>query len=229
MNMYSVKISDINEKIVNQLYLQIDKEKMNKIKKYLNKYDRSRSLIGEILVRTIIIDKLKICNEYIKFDLNRYGKPYLRKKPCFHFNISHSGDYVVCAVDDKPIGIDVEEIKDIEYEELAKKIFTIQEYNYIINKGLDNQLDRFYEIWTLKESYIKCCGKGLTIPLQSFTIIIDQLENIKIINNDEYMKYTFKIFNIGLNYKVSLCTLNHQVTTEIIDIEQDCLIDRWIN
>lgn len=61
------------------------------------------------MIRTIIVEKLKISSNHIKFSKNQYDKPYLKDCPRFNFNISHSGEYELCAVDNKPIRIDIEE------------------------------------------------------------------------------------------------------------------------
>ncbi|WP_434304888.1 4'-phosphopantetheinyl transferase family protein [Clostridium botulinum] len=228
MEIYAVKISDINEEKLNELCLLIDSEKKYKVEKFVNKRDKIRTLIGEILIRTIIVEKIKIGNKHIKFNKNQYGKPYLKEYSNFNFNISHSGEYVLCAVDNKSIGIDVEEVKHIECEEIAKNFFTIKEFDYIANQDLKFQLDRFYEIWTLKESYIKCCGQGLSIPLKSFSIEVDQYENIKVISNNKYKEHTFKLFHIGLGYKVAVCSLNKEISNNIIKLDQNCLISKYI-
>lgn len=228
MEMYAVKISDISEEMLNELCLLIDSEKKSKVEKFVNKKDKIRTLIGEILIRTIIIENLNIDNKYIRFNKNQYGKPYLEEYTNFNFNISHSGDYVLCAVDDKPIGVDVEEKKSIEYEEIAKSFFTAKEFDYIVNGDLKSRLDRFYEIWTLKESYIKCCGQGLSIPLKSFSIEIDKYENIKGISNNEYKEHTFKLFDIELGYKMAVCSLNTEIPNNLIRLEQNCLINKYI-
>jgi 4'-phosphopantetheinyl transferase len=64
-------------------------------------------LIMEIIIKTIIIKELEIENKFIFFDKNEYGKPYLRGYSKFNFNISHSGDFVVCAIDELSVGIDI--------------------------------------------------------------------------------------------------------------------------
>lgn len=227
MEIYAVKILDISEEELSKLCLLIDSEKKDKIKKIINKKDKIRALLGEILIRTIFIEKIKISNECIKFEKNKYGKPYLKDYPNFNFNISHSGEYVLCAVDNKPIGIDVEEIKYIEYEMIAKNFFTTGELDYILNQNFDFQLNRFYEIWTLKESYIKCLGQGLSISLKSFYIEINQYKNIRVISNKEYKEHAFKLFDIELGYKVAICSFNKDISNNIIRLEQNSLINKY--
>lgn len=227
MEIYVVKILDISEEDLNELCLLIGTEKSYKVEKFINKRDKIRTLIGEILIRTIIIENLKIDNKYIRLNKNPYGKPYLKEYPNFNFNISHSGDYVLCAIDDKPIGVDIEEIKHMEFKEIAKNFFTTKEFQYIVMEDSKFQLDRFYEIWTLKESYIKCCGRGLTMPLRSFSIEIDQYENIKVISSNENREHTFKLFDIELGYKVAVCSLNKEISNNIIRLDQKFLISKY--
>ncbi|GAA0120809.1 MULTISPECIES: 4'-phosphopantetheinyl transferase superfamily protein [Clostridium] len=227
MDIYIVKISDVSEEQLNKLYLLIDSDKKHKIKKFINKEDKIRSLIGEILIRTLIIEEFKIDNSCIKFEKNQYGKPYLSEHPDFYFNISHSGEYVLCAIDNNPIGVDIEEVRAIEYEEISKSFFTINEFQYIINKELNSQLNRFYEIWTLKESYIKCCGEGLSIPLKSFTIEINQHKNIKVVHNAKYTEHIFKKFDVKENYKIAVCSLNKEISNNIIEVNQGSLINKY--
>jgi len=228
MEIYVAKILDINEENLNELCLLIDSEKKCKVEKFINKKDKIRTLIGEILIRTIIIENLKIDNRHIRFNKNQYGKPYLKEYPNFNFNLSHSGDYVLCAIDDKPIGVDIEEIKHMAFKEIAKNFFTTKEFQYIVMEDSKFQLDRFYEIWTLKESYIKCCGQGLTMPLKSFSIEIDQYENIKIISSNENRGHTFKLFDIELGYKVAVCSLNKEISNNIIRLDQNFLISKYM-
>lgn len=60
--------------------------------------------------------------DQIVFQTEGNGKPVVRHIPSFHFNLSHSGDWVVCAIDDAPVGIDIEEIKPIDLA-IAKRFF----------------------------------------------------------------------------------------------------------
>lgn len=227
MEIYAVRILNISEETIDKLCLFIDKDKKCRIKKYINKQDKIRTLIGDILIRFIVMKKFEIKNKNTTFTQNDYGKPLLKDYSTFNFNISHSDDFVVCAIDNKPIGIDIEKIKQIEYEEIAKNFFSVSEVNYIINKDFDHKLNRFYEIWTLKESFIKCCGQGLKIPLKSFSIGIDKYENIKVTIDNEPKKYSFKRFTINDCYKMSICSGKKEISNNIVMIDQNDLINNF--
>lgn len=228
MKIYAIKILDISKEKLDKLCLLIDSEKKYKIEKFINRKDKVRALIGEILIRTIIVQELGIRNKNIAFEKNKYGKPYLKEYQQFNFNLSHSGDFVVCAIDDKSIGIDIEEVRYIKYEEIAKSFFTISEFDYIVRNDSDIQLSKFYEIWTLKESYIKCCGQGLTIPLKSFSIDMDEYGNVKAITDNERNEYIFKRFDMGLDYKIAVCSLNKKISKNILMINQNSLINNYL-
>lgn len=105
MEIYAVKVIDINDEWIENLCCLFDFDKKNKIRRIINKKDKIRTLVGEILIRTIIIEKIKIGNKFIKFNKNQFGKTYLKDYPNLNFNISHSGEYALSVIDNKSIGI----------------------------------------------------------------------------------------------------------------------------
>ena len=56
-----------------------------------------RQIFGELMVRAILCDKFHYQNSQISFEYSGNGKPFLKNNRNIHFNISHSGDWVVCA------------------------------------------------------------------------------------------------------------------------------------
>jgi len=215
MIIYAAKIWDVYEENLHKLCLPIAAESRQRIARFVHKQDKIRTLIGEILIRMTITEQLGIKNEEIVFAKNSYGKPYLRNDPGFYFNISHSGDFVVAAVDDKPVGIDIEQVEHIDdYRRIAEKYFTESELAYITKNDCDN-LGRFFEIWTAKESYIKCRGKGLSIPLKSFSIEING-GNIQAIPDDEQNQFLFKQLTVDTGYKLTVCSLGGDIPDDMI-------------
>lgn len=80
-----------------------------------------------------------------------------------YFSVSHSGDYAVCALDDHPVGIDIEVIGK-ESRNIAERFFARDELEYITDTG------SFYHIWTLKESFMKVVGLGMRLPMDAFSV-----------------------------------------------------------
>ncbi len=97
-------------------------------------------------------------NKDIHIVNNQYGKPYFHGISDQYFNVSHSGKWVVCGWCQYEIGVDVEVVKDIDIN-IAKRFFDKSEYEVITGKNIDEQKILFYDLWTLKESYIKYIGR----------------------------------------------------------------------
>ncbi|MCH5348880.1 MAG: 4'-phosphopantetheinyl transferase superfamily protein [Oscillospiraceae bacterium] len=96
-----------------------------------------------------------------------FGKPYLSDYPDVHFNISHSGQYVVCAVCNRPVGVDVQEIAPYQ-PDVAAKVCSNVELSQIEASG--NQAAEFTKAWTIKEAYLKMLGLGLGHELQAMEV-----------------------------------------------------------
>ena len=95
------------------------------------------------------------------------------------------------------MGCDIEEIKEYK-EKVAKRFFTSKENEYL---DLTNDKDGlFYRLWTLKESYVKCIGKGLSVPLNSFELS-NNSNNVIVQGKDNYQFFEFK----HDNYHISIC------------------------
>lgn len=186
-----------------------------KLKLFKNRNEAIRRLISSLLIRRIIRDELNIPETNITFTYNKYGKPFLNESDFFHFNISHSGDWIVCVIDKHEIGVDIEKIQPIDLD-IAKEFFSSQEYNYIMSKPFNERTYAFYEIWTLKESYLKAIGKGLSIPLKSFTI---KKENDKF-SLDNNNNYNFLNMNIEKDYILSICMNSNSVNFSV-DFEKN--------
>jgi 4'-phosphopantetheinyl transferase len=109
-----------------------------------------------------------------RFQTNQYGKPRLvpaqAHEAALVFNLSHTAGLVACAIARATrIGIDVENCDQMaDALQLAPSYFTSSECELLAPCGRDDAPIRFTELWTLKESYIKAVGVGLSLPLNSF-------------------------------------------------------------
>lgn len=126
------------------------------------------SQIGKEIAQTAACEVLGVEKSDLVFSVGSKGKPYLSSHPQFHFNISHSHNFVTVAVSDSEIGIDCEKIRSVNLK-IAKRYFTEKEQEYI-NETEPQKNRRFFEIWTKKEAFLKKDGKGISIPLTSFDV-----------------------------------------------------------
>ncbi|MFE4880098.1 4'-phosphopantetheinyl transferase family protein [Bacillus mycoides] len=205
---------NIENHLFNQFSNLISNEKRERMKRLLNLCDINRTLIGDLLIRSLICQKYKINNEEIKFIYNEYGKPFVQNFSDFHFNISHSGEWVVCATANSNVGIDIERVSDIEALKLANEFFSEEEFYDLSNMNSDEQINYFFDLWTLKESYIKTIGKGLYIPLNSFSVKKESRTLISYKNIPQ--NFYFRQYNIESNYKISACATRDELPNGII-------------
>lgn len=222
MKLYALYINQsIPSQLFNGLLPFVSIDRRNKIYKFMRKEDADRSLVADILLREALIENFEIKNNNISFNYNEYGKPYLINNESIHFNISHSGNWVVCLINNHEVGIDIEKIEDIDFD-VAKSFFSEKEYIDLMKKDINKRKDYFYDLWTLKESYIKACGKGLSLDLRSFSFLIEN-SNILLESKDNSRNYFFKQYFIDKNYKLSVCTLENYFAEEIIFKSLDSL------
>lgn len=199
--LYIASINLLDDKnTYDKAYQSLSNQRREKVDKFKFVNDKKLSILSEILLKKALIE-LNVDSD-IELTYNKYQKPYLKNNDIY-FNISHSGEYVICAISKDEVGCDIEYIKDIDMK-IANKFFNENEYKTILNSN--NQLDTFYRIWTLKESFMKNLGLGFNIELNSFEIVLSNNPTVKQnINNNN--KYYFKEIEIN-NYKCSVCLLN---------------------
>ncbi len=102
----------------------------------------------------------------------RDGKPYLADYPDLHYNLSHSGGMVLCALGDEEVGADVQ-IWQPDRIGLAEKICTAEERQAL--RAAENPVRAFFDLWTAKEAYLKYLGTGIRRRMNSFRVEKDMV------------------------------------------------------
>jgi 4'-phosphopantetheinyl transferase len=214
MKVFALKITNkLNDFISKSLLSIIDEDKRERLLRFVFWQDMHRSLFADLLVRKIIIDTFNLANEEIYFSVNEYGKPYCEFLDDFHFNVSHSGDWVVCTIDKNPIGIDIEKISTIDLD-ISKNFFSDKEHEDLMLSN--DPFDYFFTLWSLKESYIKFIGKGLSHPLNSFSMKLLNNNKIYIESYNQILENIyFKQYMIDDGYKMAVCSLNPNMPKEL--------------
>lgn len=213
----------IDAELYKFLLCQVSIEKRKKICSFLNRQDALRTLFADLMARYVVTGTLGIKNEDIAFRNSPYGKPYLVGVNDYHFNTSHSGDWVVCVADSVPIGIDVERMKEIDLQ-MAQSCFSEKEIEKLNALESTEQLDFFYDLWTLKESYIKLIGQGLSMPLDAFSILDDK-DGVPTLHTPQAsFKTYFGKYELDESYKMSICALSSPLP-ELTMISVEQLVD----
>ena len=182
-----------------------------------------RSLFAELLSRFIISQKLELSPHNIVFSRSKNGKPFLENSNT-KFNLSHSGDWVVMAIAEAEVGIDVELIRPVNYH-IAERFFSKDEVTILNLREGKDKLNYFFDLWTLKESYLKLIGTGLTRSLSSFTV---HMNSGKFVISEEGNKMNTKVFfrqySLSENYKLSVCSYDNNFNPKLKLISVDDLL-----
>lgn len=157
MDWYKYNINDIKKEEYDAFFSLMAKEKRERILRYKNEDDKKRSVCAEMLAKCEIAKRYGIKPCDVIFDTLGNGKPYC-KNLSIQFSLSHSGDYAVCALGEKPIGIDIQRIVPYN-EKTAKKVCSFRELE-IIGKSADKSAE-FIKLWTKKEAVMKMAGLGI--------------------------------------------------------------------
>lgn len=188
---YYAKINPLyqEEKYFNY-YKALPKSRQKRVDNYVDQEDKIRSVAAFTLLIKLL-DTHKISYSSDDFKIDEHGKLYLDNSDIY-LNLSHSGQYVIAAISDAPIGVDVEHIDtNKNIKEIIKFVLDPKETEEF-NKS-KNQTDYFYSMWSKKESYIKCVGKGLSMGMS--TINLKRLKD-----------YKFKCFDKE-NHQFAICYL----------------------
>lgn len=149
------------------LYLRATPARRAKVDGYRFPKDKRLSLAAGALLRHALAEAGVLDPAFTR---GPQGKPMLAGRNDVHFNLSHAGQRVLCAVSDQPVGCDVEQITDIELE-VARRFFTSAEYACILAEAEpEGQQRMFFRLWTLKESFMKATGLGMALPLDAFSV-----------------------------------------------------------
>lgn len=148
-----------------RLYEQAGEHRQKRANRYRQQEDFDRCIVAEALLR------YGAGTGNYQVERTSRGKPFLKDRPEFHFNLTHSGPWVAIAWSDAPVGVDVEVFREnVQCQKLAGQFFCPDEQAYLQAEP-SQELRRFFGLWTQKESYLKYLGTGLTKSLSSFSVL----------------------------------------------------------
>ena len=168
-----------------------------------NLTSKLHTVAGELLARYSVGQYLSNAAQEIELVFGEKGKPHIANLSNVHFNISHSGNYVVCAVSAQELGIDVERVRKVNLR-IAERFFSQPEIDDLMALDEDERMQYFITLWTIKESYLKAIGRGLTQHLNSFTIRKNG-DSYQLTGNAEAGGYGIEAFNIAPDYAMAIC------------------------
>ena len=171
-------------------------ELKEKNSRYVRWQDRHSHLLGKLL----LIEALRIhgieTSVWNRIEYTAYRRPYIVLSG-FDFNISHSGNFVICAIGKNTrLGIDIEENREVNLKNF-RRVITADQWSKINNAHYP--LKEFFKYWTIKESVIKADGRGFLIPLDKL-----EIENSTVQYEDK--RWFVQELEFDSNYSAALAT-----------------------
>ncbi len=146
--------------------------------------DRASYLVAHALLRSVLSVHAPADPRTWRFLAGPHGKPAV-DFPAAHrelfFNLSHSRGRVAVAVAlGRDVGVDVEaSVRAGALEDLAERFLSPVEVGALQALPPEARRERLLGCWTLKESYLKACGSGLSLPLSALTFHLGEGEAIR--------------------------------------------------
>ncbi len=191
------------------------------------KFQKNRDcyIVSRGILRFLLGNYLGRQPETIQFVYSDYGKPALAEGNQFKFNCSHSGDLLVFGFTlANEIGVDIEHIKtDFDALDLAQNFFSPEEVRALEEVPNHQLFNSFYRCWTRKEAFIKALGMGLSFPLHSFTVSMDNDQSAELLdiqwNRGEASEWRLYPFSPNSNYVGAIALRSKKVSVVYLDFD----------
>ncbi len=148
-------------------------------------------------------------NENTPLTFGELGKPSLTEYPEIRYNLSHSDGIAACIVGPDECGIDAEKVRDYR-PNVVKRVFSDSERAMI--DAVDSSEEKnllFFRLWTLKESYVKAIGIGVSYPMKTVEFSFDGNKISSNIKDYSFKQYILK----NGKFIVSTCEANNSVVS----------------
>lgn len=199
------------ETVYNETLRNISAYRNDKIERLKHENDKRRSL-GAAALLDKALREYGLKERDMEYELGEHGKPFLRAYPDIKFSISHSKDYAICSIGDAEVGNDIEWVRNGK-ENVAKRFFAAEELEWIEQAGDSEEEDRrFSRIWTVKESFLKVTGFGMSLPLKDFAAVMKEDGKFVIrheVNDKTYYVKEYMIpvsFDNQPEYRIAVCS-----------------------
>lgn len=161
-----------NETLFREKLKLLSPYRQQKIAILRHERDKNRSLAAGLLLDHALA-AFGLQERSMEYEIGEWGKPALKYHPEICFSLSHSGAYAICTIGDKPVGNDIERIREGRLK-VADRFFAKEELSWLYETEREEErMQRMFRLWTMKESFVKAIGRGMSLSLQDFVIHMD--------------------------------------------------------
>ena len=204
LRVYYLKLSDYSAIPEQMLWSKISEEAKREIEYIKSESVRRLKCFGKIMTKALIESLWQIHAKDYDCVTAENGKPYIQAAVPIFYNLSHSGDYVVCALSDREVGIDVQKI-GVDKFQLAQRFFHPNEIKNLAHCKPADRIDLFYSYWTAKESFLKYTGTGLSGYISNCEIFFKK-DSIDVMLHDVLQPVYLRACLIDVDYKCMVCS-----------------------
>ena len=165
VKLYVADISSLPDPLsVPEVLQTLPLERQKRIHNIKQEKSRKQSMgVGLLLQKVLALYHMQDSDVFV----DEHGKP---KVEGLEFSLSHSGNLVLCAVSEEPVGCDIERLREAP-KGVAERYFSDAEQAYLSRFSADEYDRKFFRIWTMKESYVKMTGEGLRVPFVEYEVV----------------------------------------------------------
>lgn len=157
-----------------RLYETLTPDERTRSARFQFERDQQRFIVARGVLRDLLGRYLQTQPGQISFVYNAFGKPDLGPEFAnrLKFNLSHSAGLALIAIATaSDVGVDLEYVRaESDDADIARRFFSAAEVDYLFALPSHRFAESFFSCWTKKEAYLKACGEGLVIPLNSFSV-----------------------------------------------------------
>jgi 4'-phosphopantetheinyl transferase len=156
-------MENIPVEIINKTLTLMPPERQQRAMRYRHEIDKNLCVLAYKLLMLGLKQEYGITKP-LAFNYCENRKPYLSNYPDIYFNISHCKYGAVCAISDKEVGIDIQDVRPFDFD-VAKRVCSDSEMGQFFKCHMPERL--FCKIWTIKESFVKHFGGSIAQSLKS--------------------------------------------------------------
>lgn len=215
MYIYLLDTEKIDDYSYTKIFSKQTIKRKKKAQRFIKKEDAQRCIFAGALIK-YCLKKEKGIDTELEIVYNQFGKPRIKDLECFFFNISHSDKWVVLASSTREVGIDVQKIVNKKYD-IGNNFFSHMESSYILDAcDVIEYNKRFFEIWSLKESYLKYRGIGFAYGGSKVSINPVTM-SLTSENGYEKENLNLKVYTFLEGYILAVCGEETEISFEFVD------------
>lgn len=203
---------------------RVGRDRREKALSYRFAKDRALSLGAGLLLNLAVGREAPWIPVPPEVRLGACGKPFLAADGAPRISLSHSGEYAVCAIGSEEVGADIEQVVAADAD-VARRCFEGRELLRALPDGSRPDAEEFFRIWTMKESFIKLIGTGLSLDPSRFEILDEEPARVR--QDFDRETYCCRVYEELPGYKLAVCTRGGAFPARIERIGQAELSAAW--